>query len=251
MFCVGVYETRKNRIQVFRERMVRYSLQTDRDFDVLWFVGTEAEEKLEQYVCRMQLIFISMEAPGNKKLGDRIYQLNPDCRICYYKTEKSDLEPLLSARPIAFYLWDERESALAKKTELAYNAEEEFDKKLDCLLNEILGSGGIFSYETRKTKQIVPIKDILYFQSSMKYVEIHTKSGADCRIYAKLSEIESMLAKENINDAFLRIHKSYIVNLSYIESLDKVNHMACLAGGESLPVSDAHYGNVARRLSWV
>lgn len=250
MFCIGVYETRKNRIHAFQEKIVHYSIQTDRDIDILWLVGAEAEENLERYVNRMQLIFISMEAPGNKKLGDRIYRLNPDCRICYYKAEKSDLEPFLSARPIAFYLWAEKEDVPKGKTEHSSNTGKEFMQKLDDLLNEIMGACGIFSYETRKTKHIIPIRDILYFQSNLKYVEIHTRSGADCKIYAKLSEIESVLAKENISDAFLRIHKSYIVNLPYIESLDKVNHMLCLAGGESLPVSDSCYGNVARRLSW-
>lgn len=75
-------------------------------------------------------------------------------------------------------------------------------QKLDGLLNEIMEAGGIFSYETRKAKHMILIRDILYFQSSLKYVEIHTRSGADLRIYAKLSEIENVLAKENIRDAW-------------------------------------------------
>lgn len=250
MFCIGVYETRKNRIHAFREKIAHYAIQTDSNIDILWLVGAEAEENLERYVSRMQLIFISMDVPGNKKLGDSIYRMNPDCRICYYKTEKSDLEPFLSARPIAFYLWAEKEEEPKGKMGHSSNAGEKFMQKLDELLHEILEAGGIFSYETRKTKHMIPIRDILYFQSNLKYVEIHTRSGADCRIYAKLSEIESVLAEENIRDAFLRIHKSYIVNLPYIESLDKVNHMIHLAGGASVPVSDACYGNVARRLSW-
>ena len=46
----------------------------------------------------------------------------------------------------------------------------------------------------------------------------------------------------------MRIHKSYIVNSRYVETLDKGAHLVRLSGGETLPISDAWYGRALERL---
>ena len=235
LFCIGVYDTRKEIIREMRERLVGCSVRTDRDFEILWMTDASAAEKMETYALKMQLALISLDSPEGRHMGEQIYSFNPDCRICYYKSKKCDLEPLLPSRPISFYLWEQEPDV--------------FGRKLEGLLREITGSGKVFFYETRKTSYVFGVRDILYFQSSLKYVEIHTRSREECSVFAKLSEIERRLKDSGLEECFLRIHKSYIVNIIYIEALDKAGRMVKLSGGEQLPVSDAWYAHVAKRLS--
>lgn len=243
VFCIGVYETRKETMREMRERLVRYSVQTDREFEILWMMEELPEEKADAYAFRMQLAFVSLDSPSGKYVGDRIYRANPDCRICFYRSKRCDLEPVLSARPIGFYLCGEKEDGQEADGGV-------FGRKLDGLLKEILESGRIFCYETRKTNYLFNTRNILYFQSNLKYVEVHTREPGGCSIFAKLSEIERRLEECGACHNFLRIHKSYLVNLVYVEALDKVNHLILLSGGERLPVSDAQYAGVAKRLAY-
>ena len=56
------------------------------------------------------------------------------------------------------------------------------------------------------------------------------------QILAKLSEMEPLAG-----DAFVRIHKSYIVNSYYVDCVRKKNHTVELLNGEILPISTANY----------
>lgn len=102
LFCIGVYDTRKEIIREMRERLVGCSVRTDRDFEILWMTDASAAEKMETYALKMQLALISLDSPESRHMGEQIYSFNPDCRICYYKSKKCDLEPLLPSRPSLF-----------------------------------------------------------------------------------------------------------------------------------------------------
>ena len=49
LFCIGVYDTRKEIIMEMRERLVGCSVRTDRDFEILWMTDASAAEKMETY----------------------------------------------------------------------------------------------------------------------------------------------------------------------------------------------------------
>lgn len=245
MFCIGVYEKDREKVKRIRERILRYSMQTDRDFDIFWFVDSSVEEKIEKYASKIQMVFLSLDFPEGKQIGDKLYRFNPKCLICYYKSAECNLESVLSSRPIAFYEWNNQ------KEEGKWNEkDEEFVEKLDRMIKEVLDIGHIFSYDTRKMKYLLPVHHILYFQSNLKYVEIYMQSKEKYSIYTKLSEIEEKLKEEHIADSFLRIHKSYIVNIAHIKALDKASHMIWLSDDICLPVSEAHYTNVVKKLSY-
>ena len=93
----------------------------------------------------------------------------------------------------------------------------------------------------------VAYKDILYLESRQRIVILHTENPlqGENRFYAKLEDLENELA----SDGFLRIQKSYLVNMAHIKKLnyDKV----VLSNGEKLPVSQMHYAQIKiRYLSW-
>ena len=248
MFCIGLYETDKSRRGSMRERIVRYAMQADIEVSVLYITGEALPADIGKYAKQMQIALLSMDSPEYLELGKNIYRGNPECRICFYKSEKCDLEPVLEARPIGFYRLRERPEAQGDhRTGTADNPF--FGDKLDSFVKDILAAGGAFRYETRKNAFFLPLQDILYFQSDLKYVDIHLRENPDQRIYGRLTDIEQALEKDGLSNRFIRIHKSYLVNIRHIVLLDKVNHTVALISGEQLPVSGAQYAMVQQVLS--
>ncbi len=59
-------------------------------------------------------------------------------------------------------------------------------------------------------------KEILFFEGSGNYVKIHTEKVPPLIVLEKLSELEEKLPKNQ----FLRVHKSFIVNISHIQQIE-------------------------------
>lgn len=226
---IAVFDPDPAAIKQMRKILVHYAINKNREFDVMWFTETEMGEKLEKYAGDILIALISLDDVNGRTTGDSIYRLNPGCRICYYRSSACDLEPLLSSRPISFCLWGQ---------------EEEFYNKLEAVFLELSLAKDVFRYQTRRLALTLPVRNILYFQSDLKYVHIQLMDGISHDIYGKLSEIEKTLGS-----LFLRIHKSYIVNTLHVRYLDKRERVLYLSDGSRLPVSEAQYESTLKHFS--
>ena len=232
MLCIGLYEPDIERCRKMRERIVGYSMRANLDFSVYYIM--DGAHRAEKYVPMLHLALISMDADGALPLAREIYRANPACRIGYYKSQACDLEPALGARPISFYRWETGTGS--------------FDRKLGEMLEDILSAGEVFRYETRKTSLILPVQDILYFQSNLKYVEIIMTDPTQAHsIFGKLTDVELLLEEQGLSHRFLRIHKSYIVNIQQVQLLNKTEHRIVLKNGEQLHISNVYYPLVQAR----
>ena len=207
--------------------LTRYTMQRETDLERIWFTSSDAVEKLEKYAGGFHIAFISLDDGNGQRIGQKIYDLNPDCLICYYRSCPCRLEPLLNSRPYAYFSWADGEQAL--KT------------KLDDMIERVVFSSNTFCYETKKALYCYPVKNIQYFQSNLKYVHIKTFLGNDAIVYAKMSEIVQGLTERNLHIQFIQIHKSFVVNRSAIQGLNKQDHTVVLSSGEALPISDTYY----------
>ena len=77
-------------------------------------------------------------------------------------------------------------------------------------------------------------KEILYFESKARQINIHVRDGNKYVFNGKLSEVEKGLSSGKVT--FLRIHQSYLVNYLLIKSRSKSN--VTLINGEVLPISE-------------
>jgi len=76
----------------------------------------------------------------------------------------------------------------------------------------------------------VMIKELTYIETSNRNVLIHTKKDS-LICHKKMRELENELKSKG----FSRCHSSYIVNLAYIENIEKMD--AKLITGEMIPIS--------------
>ncbi len=71
------------------------------------------------------------------------------------------------------------------------------------------------STQFRGEIQLIPIKDIYYFQADQKYVNVCHKNG-ECLIEEPLKSLEEEFSKQ-----FIRIHRNALINKYFISGLSK------------------------------
>lgn len=96
--------------------------------------------------------------------------------------------------------------------------------------------------------RIIPASEIHYVEASDDYVRIHSAAGRFLK-KSTLTRIEQSLDP----NAFVRVHRSYLVAVSQItriESFDRESHLALIRSGEKIPVSRAGMARLKQTLGW-
>jgi len=111
------------------------------------------------------------------------------------------------------------------------------EERLSLLLENLSPGNGSFNkiaLPTQNGYELVPLNQILYCESDSNYCKVKCIDGKEIHLAKTLKFIEELIN----NSIFFRIHKSYLVNLNYIKSFDKINDLSVkLTNGEDLPVS--------------
>ena len=87
--------------------------------------------------------------------------------------------------------------------------------------------------------RIIPVAHIQYLEAADDYVKIHTADGVFLK-KKTMQYFEDILQQQQ----YIRIHRSYIVNVQLITRIDpfeKDSHIALLSNGVKLPVSKTGY----------
>ncbi len=98
--------------------------------------------------------------------------------------------------------------------------------------------GRALTFQSVGVNRTVPLDSIYYIESRNHQVTLHLKDGA-FTCYAKIGDLEAELS-----DRFFRIHKGYLVNLSYVEAYSKTE--LTLINGGKLPLSKYKYQDFVR-----
>ncbi len=232
MIRIAVYDNDLTSMSRLEKAFDYYVVNRNTEFDVIWFVKEEVLSKLKQYADNFHIAFVSMNAKNNYKFCELLYRYNRECRICYYSA--CDGRTIDLTNPVWFL--DNEPIELNQK----------ISNKLDNMFHSFRQFGSLLIFDTRQLLYIVPVEDVLYLQSELKYVNIVRKSSEIINIYKKLDEVE-----KNLSSVFLRIHKSYIVNSSFIKGVDKVNRTVVLKNNERLPISNSRYNSVIEYLNHI
>lgn len=86
----------------------------------------------------------------------------------------------------------------------------------------------------------VSFDDIEYMESSGRDIEIHV-DGRILTTHIKISDMEKMLPQKD----YFRCHRSYIVNLNYVDSIER--YQITMKDGDYVPVSQQLYAETKNR----
>ena len=165
--------------------------------------------------CRKQAI----------QLGQRVFHKNRDNYTLFCLHDAKDLETLLNTglRPVGVLVKPFGKEKLEKLlTRIDRDFREMHEEEIgDCLIVD----SGNSTYR-------IPYSRILYIEALDKKLIIWTKKQS-VSIRMTLGMLDMLLPPER----FFRCHRSYIVNLKAIESVDFTSMEVILTSGDSIPLS--------------
>ncbi len=133
---------------------------------------------------------------------------------------------------------------------LKNNLETTFDEAMDAATVQLQHQNEIIDIKCGKEIFSVHLGNILYVESHKRTViyalENHAKSSITA--YRKLSDVEEELAIKG----FLRVHKSFLVNMRYVDDIK--NYVVTMKNGETIQASRQNYKEIVevfRRYSGV
>lgn len=110
---------------------------------------------------------------------------------------------------------------------------EVFSRAQDKILSEAEQKKKTLLIQYAGANKAIPLDHIYYMESQKHKIVLYTKDGK-LEYYAKIGELE-----EELQEHFCRIHKGYLVNLSYVDEYSRTEII--LTNGDKLPLSKYKY----------
>ncbi len=88
----------------------------------------------------------------------------------------------------------------------------------------------MFVCESRGTRKVIPIRNISCFEIYKRLVRVHYQGGESLEYYGTMEQLEKQMLEKD----FVRVHRSYMVNLHYIKKFQRPNLI--LKTGEVIPI---------------
>lgn len=118
--------------------------------------------------------------------------------------------------------------------------EQVFLRAVDLVQNK---ESDMFIIESGNVRTVIPTKKISYFEIWKRVVTVHYNETDKVNFYSSLEELENRLQDKG----FIRIHRSYIVSLSYISRFQQ--NILFLKTGESIPIGVTYMKQVRKAFS--
>lgn len=214
--------------ELFRETVKRWANTKNTTAEVLLYESAE-EFLFKNENFPFDAVFLDI---GLKKMNG--------VKLAYAIREKD------KSLPVAFLTAD-RDFALEgyEVRAVRYLLKPVDEKKLFALLNELSADkkeGPCITVEEKGNIHRIKEDRLCYIEVAEHYSLLHLSDGGPLRIRESM---ESIFEKLHGKDRFVKCHRSYVVNLSWVE---KINRTSCiLSNKEELPVSRNCWQELNRR----
>lgn len=118
-----------------------------------------------------------------------------------------------------------------------YNFKDAITECLNTIIQELSTVKIKLKFDFIEGAQLVCVENIIFVESRLHKIEFHIPNNnpKKCSMYMTLNQLEEKLKYHN----FLRIHQSYLVNMTYITKM--TNYKAVLSTGLELPIPKSKY----------
>lgn len=210
-----------------KQLILNYMSKKDCACQIDTFVSGKALLKLKESLSNYHIIFldINMEEMDGIETATKIRNIAKDICLVFVTAFITYAPEGYKVNAIRYLLKDDEsfENAINECLDTIL-------KKIDYETKDIY-----FDFQEGRTK--VCLENIIYVESNLHKLIFHiaNEDVTEYTLYTKLDNIDELF----LNNSFCRIHKSYLVNLRYVESVTR--YSAMLSTGESLSISKARY----------
>ena len=177
-------------------------------------IANTVDLALQHLVKEPDLYFVDIRLKGEKtgiELGEILSEKGIPFIYVSANNEMATLKKATKTKPLSYITKPYKKSDVLAQLEL-------FKMKFET------------NYEVKTTfgKKNIKLSDILYFESDNSYVRIITDKG----IYSERNNMSEL--EKSLRGDFIRIHRSYLVNLNYIS---EYNSTHVYVNEKAIPIS--------------
>lgn len=232
--------------------LIRYYLKQFPEIEICGefqdgFSGVKAIQELKP-----DLIFLDVQMP--KLTGFELLELLEDTPLIVFSTAYDEFAIRAFEMNAADYLLkpytSERFAQAIKKVMTKFEEKDTSRKPIDNILSLVEGKPDMLqriAVKTRHRVDVIPVSEICYVEAADDYVMIYT-SDKNVLKEKTMKYMETHLDPKQ----FIRIHRSYIVNVTCIERLElyeKESYAVVLKNGKMLKASISGYKILKQTLS--
>ena len=112
--------------------------------------------------------------------------------------------------------------------------------------SQIIRSRVRIMIKSQESLRILPVKKIVFVEAASSYCILHTLKGEKICVSKSLKQIADLLQSE---PKFIRVHRSYLVNIQYVKSLNRFNELEFIDYADKVLVSRRRREDVIDALS--
>lgn len=219
----------------FIRKLIIQNLTDWKELIVVGDCGSVSEGKILINSCKPDVVFLDIQlSDGNgfellKQLENFNFKL-----LFITSYEQYAIKAIKSGafdyilKPLDTEELDEAIKRLISATDI----QEKVKERLQVAQNNLAGLRDHITLRFNESLRIIKIADIMYCQSDSGYTSFYLEKSEKIVVSKGLKEYEKLLPE----DKFLRIHKSYLVNTTFIKEYIKEGYIR-LSNDISLPVA--------------
>jgi len=165
-------------------------------------------------------------------IGTIIKTVNPNTLIIYMSSHNDYYQDIVMAEPFSFLNKPIDNERLNKVVSLIIN-------RLNYIHNSYL-----YTFKSEGIVHNISLKDVKYLESKHRIIVVHMKDGSTLQFYNKLDDVE--LEIENICPYFVRISKSFYINLLFMISFS--NNNVIIRNEESLSITHKYKSEAMKKI---
>lgn len=223
--------------QDLSDKIRNYSNWENNTYKILIFTSSEQLENKVKDGLKIDIIFMDVQLKDKflgTNIGIHLKTHNPNILIVYVTFYDLYYEELVKAEPFDFIHKPISQDNISKVLDKAII-------RLHYIKREF-----IYRYKYNGIFHNINLKDVLYFESQHRVVNIHCVDGLTHQFYEKLDNVEKEI--EEIYPCFLRANKSYYINFNYISEF---SNSSVSINGIEIKLGRQYKERFSKKYNWI
>lgn len=235
MINIAICDDESYYAKQIKEIISDYLDEMQLDYSIHVFSSGEDLAKLEEQMGQFHIVYLDINMDGLDGI-ETAKRLRHWCEKTFVVFVTAFLNYTLEGYKVEAIRY-----ILKDKENLKANIEE----SIDAILEKYEIANHIYKMDFKNTVKQFSEEQFVYAESTLHDIMVFLLEKGELNMYSKtmkLDELQEMMHEKNL----LRIHKSFLVNMKYIQKVEA--YAITLYNGKTLPVSRSRYAEVKEKI---